>query len=402
LFSIIDIKEVYEVDRTLNFEYFLPTRLVFGVGSVNKVGEFAKSLGKKTLIVTGKSSTKKTGLLDRVIAILEKNGVETVVFDEIVPNPLSSTVDKGAEFANNEGCDLIIGLGGGSPVDSAKLIAVVAKDGGHCWDYTGSGGGRVPKSALPVIAIPTTHGTGTESDPFAVVTNTETDEKIGVGFDQTFPTVSIVDPEVMKTLPPYQTAATGMDAFYHAIESYINTNHQPTSDLLALEAMSLINHYLPIAYRDGNNIEARTALAWASTAAGICETLSGCIANHSLEHPISAHYNATHGAGLCATGPAFFDYIRPHTKERLARVAQIMGAPESEIDIDKLSKMSIELIHRLQKSVDIDITLRDLGVEKSMLGRLAEDAMRTMGALVEVTPGNLKTKDLERILEMSY
>jgi len=402
LFSIIDIKEVYEVDRTLNFEYFLPTRLVFGVGSVNKVGEFAKSLGKKTLIVTGKSSTKKTGLLDRVIAILEKNGVETVVFDEIVPNLLSSTVDKGAEFANKEGCDLVIGLGGGSPVDSAKLIAVVAKDGGHCWDYTGSGGGRVPKSALPVIAIPTTHGTGTEADPFAVVTNTETDEKIGVGFDQTFPTVSIVDPEVMKTLPPYQTAATGMDAFYHAIESYINTNHQPTSDLLALEAMSLINHYLPIAYRDGNNIEARTALAWASTAAGICETLSGCIANHSLEHPISAHYDATHGAGLCATGPAFFDYIRPHTKERLARVAQIMGAPESEIDIDKLSKMSIELIHRLQKSVDIDITLRDLGVEKSMLGRLAEDAMRTMGALVEVTPGNLKTKDLERILEMSY
>ena len=390
------------MDRTLNFEYFLPTRLVFGVGSVNKVGEFAKSLGKKTLIVTGKSSTKKTGLLDRVIAILEKNGVETVVFDEIVPNPLSSTVDKGAEFANKEGCDLVIGLGGGSPVDSAKLIAVVAKDGGHCWDYTGSGGGRVPKSALPVIAIPTTHGTGTEADPFAVVTNTETDEKIGVGFDQTFPTVSIVDPEVMKTLPPYQTAATGMDAFYHAIESYINTNHQPTSDLLALEAMSLINHYLPIAYRDGNNIEARTALAWASTAAGICETLSGCIANHSLEHPISAHYDATHGAGLCATGPAFFDYIRPHTKERLARVAQIMGAPESEIDIDKLSKMSIELIHRLQKSVDIDITLRDLGVEKSMLGRLAEDAMRTMGALVEVTPGNLKTKDLERILEMSY
>ncbi len=390
------------MDRTLNFEYFLPTRLVFGVGSVNKVGEFAKSLGKKTLIVTGKSSTKKTGLLDRVIAILEKNGVETVVFDEIVPNPLSTTVDKGAEFANKEGCDLVIGLGGGSPVDSAKLIAVVAKDGGHCWDYTGSGGGRVPKSALPVIAIPTTHGTGTESDPFAVVTNTETDEKIGVGFDQTFPTVSIVDPEVMKTLPPYQTAATGMDAFYHAIESYINANHQPTSDLLALEAMSLINHYLPIAYRDGNNIEARTALAWASTAAGICETLSGCIANHSLEHPISAHYDATHGAGLCATGPAFFDYIRPHTKERLARVAQIMGAPESEIDIDKLSKMSIELIHRLQKSVDIDITLRDLGVEKSMLGRLAEDAMRTMGALVEVTPGNLKTKDLERILEMSY
>ncbi len=390
------------MDKTMNFEYFLPTRIVFGVGTVNKVGKLARNLGKKAMIVTGRSSTKKTGLLDEVISILEKSGIESVVFDDIVPNPLSSTVDKGAEIANREKCDMVIGLGGGSPIDSAKLIAVVAKDGGRCWEYTGSGGGRVPKAALPIIAIPTTHGTGTESDPFAVVTNSETNEKIGVGFDQTFPVISVVDPEVMKTLPPYQTAATGMDAFYHAIESYINTNHQPTSDLLAMEAMALINHYLPIAYTDGNNIEARTALTWASTAAGICETLSGCIANHSLEHPISAHYDVTHGAGLCATGPAFFDYIRPHTKERLARVAQIMGAPESVIDINRLSEMSIELIHRLQKSVEIDITLKELGVERSMLGRLAEDAMRTMGGLVEVTPGDLKTEDLKKILEMSY
>lgn len=385
-----------------NFDYFLPTRISFGIGTVERIGKLSKTLGKKALIVTGKHSTKKTGLLDRVVKLLDNAGIKTVVFDEIVPNPISSTVDKGAGVANDAGCDFVVGLGGGSSIDSSKMIAVVAKDGGKCWEYTGPGGGRSPKTALPIVAVPTTHGTGTEADPFAVVTNSETHEKVGVGFNQIFPAVSIVDPEVMVSLPPRQTASTGMDAFYHSIESYLNVNHQPTSDLLALEAISLIKHYLPIAYRNGEDIEARTALAWASTAAGMCETLSGCIANHSLEHPVSGHYNVTHGVGLCAIGPSFFKYIRTHVKERLARVAKVMGAPESMINTDELSQTAIVLLNRLQKSVDLDVSLEKLGVERSMLKTLASEAMRTMGDLVKVTPGNLKTEDLEKIYEMSY
>ncbi|NLX35049.1 MAG: iron-containing alcohol dehydrogenase [Thermotogaceae bacterium] len=383
------------------FDYFLPTRIIFGCGTIGKVGQHSRRLGKKALIVTGRHSTKKTGLLDKVIGLLKEEGISSVVFDEIVPNPLSTSIDRGASIAVKERCDFIIGLGGGSPIDSSKLIALVAKDGGKCWDYTGAGGGRKPKAALPVIAIPTTHGTGTEADPFAVVTNPETNEKIGVGFDEIFPAVSIVDPELMLSLPPEQTAATGMDAFYHSIESYINLNHQPASDLLALESMSLINHYLPIAYENPNDLDARVALAWASTAAGICETLSGCVANHSLEHPVSGHYNATHGAGLCATGPSLLEYIRPHIAERLAEVARVMGAPESVIGVEELSKMAIVLLRRLQKNVGLDISLGELGVESSKLSILAEDAMRTMGGLVSVTPGNLKTEDLRNIYEMS-
>lgn len=384
------------------FTYFLPTKIVFGSGKINDLGDLVKGIGKKALIVTGGKSAKSTGLLDKVIKQLDKAGIDHLHFDKIIPNPLATTVDEGAKIAKNENCDFVIGIGGGSPIDSAKMIAVVTKSGGNCWDYTNVGGGRVPKQALPIVAIPTTHGTGTEADPFAVVTNPKTKEKIGVGFDQTFPTLSVVDPEVMVSLPPNQTASTGMDAFYHAIESYININHQPASDLLALEAISLINQYLPIAYRDGKNIEARTALAWASTAAGICETLSGCIANHSLEHPISGYYNITHGVGLCATGPSFFDYILPYTKERLAKVAVTMGAPESITDTEELAKMAIELLKRLQKSVDLDVSLSKLGVEKSKIKSLSDDAMRTMGGLVEVTPGNLKAEDLEKIYERSF
>jgi alcohol dehydrogenase len=384
-----------------SFNFYLPTRIVFGCGTVERIGTLSRSLGKRALIVTGRQSTKKSGLLERVMDLLRRSGITSVVFDDIVPNPLSTSIDEGARVLLENDCDFVIGLGGGSPIDSAKLIALVASDGGNCWDYTESGAARKPESAFPVVAVPTTHGTGTEADPFAVVTNPETKEKIGVGFDEIFPAISIVDPETMLTLSPEQTAATGMDAFYHAIESYLNSNHQPTSDLLALEAIGLINNYLPIAYEHPKDLEARTALAWASTAAGICETLSGCIANHSLEHPVSAYYNATHGAGLCATGPSLLEYIRPHVMERLGEVARVMGAPSREINIDELSRMAITLLRRLQKSVSLDITLSDLGVEPSMLPTLAEDAMRTMGGLVTVTPGNLQTIDLLKIYRMS-
>ncbi len=384
------------------FTYFLPTKIVFGQGKINDLGDLVKGIGKRALIVTGGKSAKSTGLLDKVVKQLDEAKIGHVHFDKIVPNPLSTTVDEGAKVAKDENCDFVIGIGGGSPIDSAKMIAVVAKSGGNCWDYTNVGGGKIPKSALPIVAIPTTHGTGTEADPFAVVTNPKTKEKIGVGFDVTFPVLSIVDPELMISLPANQTASTGMDAFYHAIESYINVNHQPASDLLALEAISLINQYLPIAYKDGKNIEARTALAWASTAAGICETLSGCIANHALEHPVSGHYNVTHGVGLCATGPALFEYILKDVKERLAKVALTMGAPSEITDTEELAKMSIELLRRLQKSVDLDVTLSKIGVERSKIKTLAADAMRTMGGLVDVTPGNLKLKDLEEIYERSF
>ena len=384
------------------FEFFLPTRIFFGVKTFEKLGYLSKSLGKKALIVTGKHSTKASGLLDRAVKLLDEAGIRSVIFDKVIPNPISTTVDEGAEIAKREGCDFVIGLGGGSSIDSAKMIAAVVKSGGNCWDYMKADGGKEPKEALPIVAIPTTHGTGTEADPFAVITNPESHEKPGVGFDSIFPTVSIVDPELMLTLPPKQTAATGMDAFYHSLESYLNIDHQPASDLLALEAISLINHYLPVAYEDGRNLEARTALAWASTAAGICETLSGCIANHSLEHPLSGHYNITHGVGLCAIGPSFIEYIQPHVKERLARVALALGAPESIVNDEELSRMGIELLRKLQRSVDLEISLKELEVKRSDLKHLAEEATRIMGSLIEKTPGNLTIEDLEKIYENAF
>ncbi|MFQ6033935.1 MAG: iron-containing alcohol dehydrogenase, partial [Candidatus Bipolaricaulia bacterium] len=323
----------------MKFRYYLPTRIEFGIEIVDKVGEEAQKLGTRALIVTGRGgSMKRTGVLDRVVELLRARGVGAIVFGKIQPNPIAPTVDEGAKVARGEGCDLVIGLGGGSPIDSAKCIAFMAKSQGKYWDYvqSGSGGRKVPPEALPIIAIPTTAGTGTEADPFAVITNPETKETTGIGYEITFPKVSLIDPELMLTVPRDQTAYTGMDAFYHALESYLNLNHQPASDLLALEAIRLIAQYLPKAYEDGKDLEARTELAWASTAAGICETLSGCIGNHSLEHPLSGHYpRIPHGAGLAALGPAFFEYIMPHVRERLARVAEAMGEHTGDLTMEE-------------------------------------------------------------------
>ena len=249
----------------LSFSYFMPTKIIFGAGKLNELAGLPLP-GKKALIVIGAGgSMRRLGYLERVQTLLKKNNVSFAVFDRIQPNPLTEHVDEGAEMAKKEGCDFVLGLGGGSTIDSSKSIAVMAKNPGKYWDYiqAGSGGRKEPKGgALPIVAITTTAGTGTESDPWTVITRTETNEKIGWGCDLTYPTLSIVDPELMLSVPPKTTAYTGMDAFFHAAEAYLATVNQPASDLLALEAVSLITRYLPAAVKDGSNLEARTKLAW--------------------------------------------------------------------------------------------------------------------------------------------
>jgi len=389
-------------EASSSFRFYLPTRIEFGIGILERVGEEASKLGKRALIVVGKGgSMKRTGVLNKLQDLLYKNGVESFVFDQVQPNPIAPTVDEGAQFAREKRCDLVIGLGGGSPIDTAKCIAFMAKSPGKFWDYvqSGSGGRKTPQEALPIIAIPTTAGTGTEADPFAVITNPETKEKIGIGFELLFPKVSLVDPQLMLTVPKDQTAYTGMDAFYHALESYLNLNHQPASDLLALQAIRLITEYLPRAYENGQDLVARTKLAWASTAAGICETLAGCIGLHALEHPVSGHYpEVPHGAGLAALGPAFFEYILPYTQERLACVAEAMGEKTDGLTLEEAAKAAISAIRSLQARVGLDrLNLRTLGVEADIIPRLATDAIATMGSLVSVTPGNLGKNDLMKI-----
>ena len=392
----------------LDFNYYMPTRILFGCGKLKELGTTPFLPGKKVLVVIGASGAmRKLGYLDRVVGLLRDNGAEAVVYDKIQPNPLVEHVEEGAGVARDERCDFVLGLGGGSTIDSAKSIAVMTINPGRYWDYilAGSGGGKTPAhGGLPIVAIPTTAGTGTEADPWTVVTKPDTCEKIGWGNASTFPQLSIVDPELMVSVPRNQTAYTGMDAFFHAVETYLATINQPTSDHLALEAVGLIAKYLPVAVKDGGNLEARTKLAWANTEAGICESLSCCISHHSLEHAVSACFPAVpHGAGLTMLSIAYFGYLAERNPARFPDLARAIGERVEGLSEKDQVAAFLTGLRKLIRNVGLaGHKLSDFGIRRTDLRRLAENAFHTMGKLFAITPVKLTVDDATAIYERAY
>lgn len=392
----------------LNFNYYMPTRILFGCGKLQELATTPFLPGKKALVVIGASGAmKKQGYLDKVLGHLKANGAEAVVYDRIQPNPLVEHVEEGAQVARQNRCDFVLGLGGGSTIDSAKSIAVMAINPGRYWDYilAGSGGGQTPPNgALPIVALPTTAGTGTEADPWTVITKLDTQEKIGYGNKFTFPALSIVDPELMVSVPPHQTAYTGMDAFFHSVETYLATVNQPASDHLALEAVSLIAKYLPVAVKDGSNLEARTRLAWASTEAGVCESLSSCISHHSMEHALSARFpQVPHGAGLTMLSVAYFGYLAERNSSRFPDLARAMGEQPQGRSEKEQALAFLAGLRKLITNTGLDQhRLSSFGVRQTDLRRLAENAFHTMGRLFAITPVKLTLDDATAIYERAY
>jgi len=392
----------------LDFTYYMPTRILFGCGKLNELKTTPYLPGKKALVVIGASGAmRKHGYLNRVVDCLKQNNVKTVVYDKIQPNPVVEHVEEGAAVAKENKCDFVVGLGGGSTIDSAKSIAVMAVNPGKYWDYMtrGSGGGKTPSNgALPIVIITTTAGTGSEADPWTVITKTDTNEKIGWGNNSTFPRLSIVDPELMLSVPPKTTAYTGMDAFFHSVETYLATISQPTSDHLALEAVGLITKHLPIAVKDGQNIEARRNLAWANTEAGICESLSCCISHHSMEHAVSAYYpNVAHGAGLTMLSVSYFSHLAEKCPMRFSDLAKAMGEDVDSLPEEERPLAFISGLKKLIKNVGLESEkLSAYGVKQEDLKKLAENSFHTMGSLFDITPAKLTLDDVVAIYEDAY
>ena len=392
----------------LAFTYYMPTRLLFGAGTLKELATTPFLPGRKALIVIGAAGAmRKHGYLDTVVKLLTANKVESVVFDKILANPVEENVMDGAAAARDNGCDFVLGLGGGSSIDAAKSIAVMATNPGTYWDYMngGTGGGKMPPNkALPLVAIPTTAGTGTEVDPWTVITKTSTNEKIGWGIPDTFPVLSIVDPELMLSVPPRMTAYTGIDAFCHAVECYLAIVNQPASDSHALEAISLITRYLPIAVKDGKNMEARSKLAWASTEAGICESLSCCISHHSMEHAISAYFPETpHGAGLALLSVAYFSYLAERCPERFNAMARAMGADTTGMNQQEQAAAFITCLKKLLADAGIgNEKLSDYGVTREDIPRLAQNSHHAMGFLYDLTPVPLSEQDTAEIFKRAF
>ncbi len=391
----------------MNFNYFIPTRILFGAGTLEKLGS-AQLPGKKALIViSAGKSMRQNGYLDRVTGLLEKQNVSYVIFDKILPNPVKSHVMEAAELAKKEGCDFIIGLGGGSSIDSAKSIAVMAKNPGDYWDYIGSGSGKgkpVTYGALPVVAITTTAGTGTEADPWTVITKEDTHEKIGFGNDHTFPVLSIVDPELMLTVPPDLTAYQGFDALFHSVEGYIATVANPVGDALALKSIELIAKYLPAAIKNGKDMEARSQVALANTLAGMVESLSSCTSEHSMEHALSAyHPNIAHGAGLIMLSEAYHSFFMEKSPERYADMARAMGEKLDGLSSKEKAAAFVNALVKLQKACGVDtLKMSSFGVKPDEIPALAENAWHAMGGLFKVDPYKLSMDETVQIMKNAY
>jgi len=388
----------------MSFNYYIPTRILFGKGQLSNLNK-QDLPGKKALIVTSAgTSMKKYGYLGRLEEQLKIANVEYVLFDKILPNPIKPLVMEGAQLAKDNGCDFVIGLGGGSSIDSAKSIAVMATNEGDYWDYIGGGSGKaqpVPNNPLPVIAITTTAGTGTEADPWTVITKDVSNEKIGFGYDKTFPVLSIVDPDLMMTVPPDLTAYQGFDALFHSTEGYINVIANEMSDMYALKSIELIGKYLATAVNDGSNEEAREKVALANTLSGMVESTSGCTSEHSLEHALSAfHPELPHGAGLIMISKAYYTFFAKSGScdKKLIDMAKALGKTNAKDPMD-----FVKALTKLKKACGINkLKMSDYGVKLEEMETLALNARHTMGGLFACDPAQLSDKDVVEIFEKSY
>ena len=385
------------------FHAYTPTRILFGAGQLNDLHKQTMP-GKRAMVVISGGQSGRS-LLPRLMEQTKLAGIETVVFDRVEPNPLKSTVEAGAAFARENHCDFVIALGGGSVMDASKVMAMSATNPGDLWDYVPSGTGRglpAGNRALPVVAITTTAGTGSEVDTFGVITNPDTNEKIGIGGrDDMFPTLAVVDPELMVTVPPKFTAYQGWDALSHSMEGYISNGANPMSDMYALTTIENIAKYLPIAVRDGANSEAREKVAFGNTLSGLVMVVGRTTSQHSLEHAMSAfHQGLPHGAGLILLSKAYFThFIQAHAcDERFVKMAQVMGHGDAREPMD-----FIRVLDALQKECGVaDLKMSEFGIRPEEFPTLAKNAKATMGKLFLCDRIFLSEGDCMAIYQAAY
>lgn len=360
----------------MEFEYFLPVHIAFGCKVSAKVGKMTSLYGKKALIVTGKSSAKKSGLYDRVVQSLEEASVGHVLFDQVSQNPLTTTAMEGAIFAKENGCEVVVAIGGGSIMDCAKAIAFLAVNDGDINDYIY--GREQSDQALPLILIPTTCGTGSEGNGFAVLTNPENGDKKSLRCNAIVAKVSLVDPECMMTMPKSVLASVGFDALCHCMEAYTSRSSQPFTDALCLYAMELIAGSLVKLYRGANDTEAWEKVTLASTIGGMAINTAGVTLAHGMEHPASGLKDIVHGHGLAALTPVILEASIKGQPDKYRKIAEIFGGDAAE----ELPN----LIRRLLKDLDLSVGLLQLGLEEKDIPWMAENCMKVSAAGVANNP----------------
>ena len=390
----------------MEFSYFLPVNIQFGWNKVDNVADFAAPYGKKALIVTGRTSAKKSGLYDRVVAKLDAAHIEHVLFDQVDANPLTTTALDGAALAKSESCDMVIAIGGGSIMDCAKGIAFMAVNDGDINDYIFNR--KTSDNALPLIVIPTTCGTGSEGNGFGVLTNPETGDKKSLRCNAIVPKVSIVDPAVMGTMPPHVLASVGFDALCHNIEAYTSKTAQPFTDALAHYAVILLAQYLVPLYKHvkaiANGQEAvlnkkQLTKAWesvtlASTIGGMVINTAGVTLGHGMEHPASGLKDITHGVGLAVIEPVVVEYTWSANSEKFNSLARIFNHGDGS----ELGEALRLIVHDL----DLTTNLTELGFTKKDIPWLVDNVYVVATGNIANTVAEISRKDIEALYKKMF
>lgn len=373
----------------MKFNYNLPVNLLFGRGRSNEIGIEVSKYGKKVLIVTGRTSTKKSGLLDKTINLLNEAKVKYEVFDKVEQNPLTTTVYEGVDVIKETGCDVVLGLGGGSIMDAAKSIAFSAKNPGDISEYIF--GIKQGNEALPIVLVPTTCGTGSEGNCFSVLTNPETKDKKSLRTNVIIAKASIIDPELMTTMPKSILASVGFDALAHNMEAYVSKIGQPLTDMKALYGIKLLAENLVKVYNDPADLDAWEKVSLASTLGGMVIGVAGVAAPHGLEHPASGLYDIVHGKGLAALTPTIIEKSWESDVEKYTDISKLLGGNDARDCADAIRKF-------LEK-IDLKVTLGELGVKEKDIDWMAENCMKVSKPSIVNNP---KEFTLEEIKEIYY
>lgn len=349
------------------FEFLLPTKIRYGAGILPVLGEELRLLGARTVMVVTDPGLVRAGMTARVLELIAAEGVRAILFDGVEANPKDVNVEAGAALARQEGVDTLVAFGGGSPIDAAKAIAVLARQGGTVRSYQGRG--KIGPDCLPLLTIPTTAGTGSEVTFSSVITDTAEHFKFTIKSTAIAAKTAIVDPELTLSVPPLVTAATGIDALTHAIEGYTATCTEPIAEAVGLYAVELIAANIGEAVRNGSNLAARDAMMMGSLLGGLSFSHADVASVHCMAEALGSLYDAPHGLCNAILLPYVMEYNLPVAQAKYARVARAMGIAEA--DDAKAAAQGIAHIRALSRAIGLP-GMRSLSVDPATYDRLAE------------------------------
>ncbi len=374
-------------------------KIVFGRGSLQQLPDLIREFSARRPLIVLDKQLAATGLKEQVIDLLNVKGIESRIFDQVDPEPKLALADTGAKLALKAKCDLVVGIGGGSAMDVAKAVAVVAGNKGKAGDYLGLN--KVPGPGLPKIMIPTTAGTGSEVTFTSVFVRPELKKKEGMNSPFLYPELALLDPLLTVSLPPGPTASTGIDALCHAIESYTSINASPLSELISLEAITLIAANLRTAVHDGSNIAAREKMLLGSLYAGLGLANAGVTAVHSLSYPLGGKYGIPHGLANTVLLPHVMSYNLPGAQEKFADIAAAMGEIVDNMPLREAAYLAVEAVNALIEDCGVQTSLEELGIEEDDFAALAEIALTVARPLAN-NPRPVTREDAVAIYEDAF